>query len=295
MLFCTTAFQSKSQSVGVKIDKGTILIGEQVQYDLQVILPAPGYGINFRIPDTVPHFEVIENKNFDTSNSGRDFIVHKKIIFTSFDSGAWYIPSFEVLLEKPNSSQKFMTDSLLVNVGYSPPDSTGELRDIKSVIDVTVEDYFWYYVAAAVLGAVLLGLLVYWYVRKRKRRPTAIFNTSLSAYEEAIQALQKLPAYNEQDAAQVKNYYSELSDIFRRYYSRKVSKDMMNRTTGDILLHLKDHRDQDETVPVIAASLRSADAVKFAKYIPPANEAQQSANQVKEVIGLIEKQSKEKQ
>lgn len=287
--------QSKSQSVGVKIDKGTILIGEQLQYDLQVILPAPGYGINFRIPDTIPHFEVIENKNFDSSNNGKDFIVHKKIIFTSFDSGAWHIPSFEVLVEKPNSSQKFMTDSLLVNVGYSPADSTGELRDIKPIMEVTVEDYFWYYVAAAVLGALIIGLLLYWYIRKRKSRPKPLFQSSLGAYEEAIQALQKLPAYNEQDGMMVKNYYSELSDIFRRYYSRKLSKDMMNKTTGDILLYLKDHVDNGELVSTAAAALRSADAVKFARFIPAQGEAQQSLSQVKQVIDLIENQTKANQ
>lgn len=287
--------QSKSQSVGVKIDKGTILIGEQLQYDLQVILPDPGYGINFRIPDTIPHFEVIENKNFDSSNNGKDFIVHKKIIFTSFDSGAWHIPSFEVLVEKPNSSQKFMTDSLLVNVGYSPADSTGELRDIKPIMEVTVEDYFWYYVAAAVLGALIIGLLLYWYIRKRKSRPKPLFQSSLGAYEEAIQALQKLPAYNEQDGMMVKNYYSELSDIFRRYYSRKLSKDMMNKTSGDILLYLKDQVDNSELVSTAAAALRSADAVKFARFIPAQGEAQQSLGQVKQVIDLIEKQTKANQ
>lgn len=163
---------SVGQSVGVKTDKTSLLIGEHVQYELMIQLPAPGYRINFNLPDSIPHFEVINNANFDTlENKGGAFLIHKKLILTSFDSGSWHIPSIEVLIDRDNQSRRFETDSILMEIGYSPADSTNELRDIKPVMEVTFTDYFWVYVAAIVLGLLIISYLVYRYLKNRPKKP----------------------------------------------------------------------------------------------------------------------------
>ena len=281
---------SQAQTVGVKTDKDHILIGEKLQYELLVNLPAPGYAINFKFPDSLNHFDVLENDRFDTvSDKGGAFLIHKKIILTSFDSGAWHIPSFEVLVERDNQSKQFFTDSVLVNVGYSPADSTGELRDIKPVIEVTVTDYFWYYVAAAILLALIVAWLIYRYIKNRQKRPKPIFNSALTAYDEAMRSLQGLSQYDLHDALQVKEYHTSLAAIFKRYYSRKQARNMTNKTTTDTLINVKEHYEDAGLVSLLAEALRCADAVKFAKYIPAVTESEQSYVQVKDSIERIEK------
>ena len=288
-LFCISAVDIQAQSVGVKTDHNGILIGERLQYELLVNLPSPGYAIDFKFPDSLAHFDVLENNNFDTINSNGSFQVHKKIIFTSFDSGAWHIPSFEVLIEHDNRSQKFLTDSLLINVGYSPADSTGELRDIKPVLEVSVKDYFWYYVAAAVLLALIVAWLIYLYIRNTKRRSKQLFNSPFTAFDEAMKALQELKSLDLHDPVTIKEYHSSLADIYKRYLSRKQGKNMLNKTTGDILISTKEHYEDTRLVSTMAEALRCADAVKFAKFIPTVSESDQSHAQVKEAIELIEK------
>ena len=280
---------SPAQSVGVKTDRTQLLIGERLQYELLVNLPSPGYAINFKFPDSVAHFDVLENNNFDTINSNGSFQVHKKIVFTSFDSGAWHIPSFEVLLENNNQSQKFLTDSILINVGYSPADSTGELRDIKPVMEVFVADYFWYYVGIAGLLGIIVAWLIYIYIRNTKRKPKPIFNSAFTAYDEAMKALQELKNLDLHDPVKVKEYHSSLAEIYKRYFSRKQGKNMLNKTTGDILISTKDHYEDTRLVSTMAEALRCADAVKFAKFIPTVSESDQSHAQVKEAIEFIEK------
>lgn len=288
LLLSFVAIKSLAQSVEVKADKSSILIGERLQYDLTCKLPSPGYAINFKFPDSVSRFEVIENNNFDTTRSGTDFLVHKKIIFTSFDSGAWYIPSFEVLIERPNFSRRFYTDSLLVDVGYSPADSTGQLRDIKPLIEVTITDYTLYYIAGAVLLAIIIGILLYRYLKNRKKNPGTIFDASLSPFDEAMNALKQLNEKELSDQVQVKEYHSSLAVIFKRYFSRKLGENMMNRTTGEILLKSKGF-DDARLVSALAEALRLTDAVKFAKYLPGKQTSEESLLQVKEAIELIEK------
>ncbi len=79
------------------------------------------------------------------------------------------------------------------------------------------------------------------------------------------------------------------SDIFKKYYSRIQQKDLMNKTTGDILLLLKEQKDDQAILSAISNSLRCADAVKFAKYLPAQTVSEQSLSQVQSVIELIEK------
>ena len=71
---------------------------------------------------------------------------------------------------------------------------------------------------------------------------------------------------------------------------------MLNKTTGDILIGIKEHYQDPRLVSTLAEALRCADAVKFAKYIPAVSESDQSHAQVKETIEAIEKlQSQPKQ
>ena len=266
-----------------------MLIGERLQYELLVNLPSPGYAINFKFPDSVSHFEVIENNNFDTISSNGALQVHKKIVFISFDSGAWQIPAFEVLVERNAQSQKFLTDSILINVGYSPADSTGQLRDIKPVMEVSVTDYFWYYVAGGILLAIIIGWLVYRYLKNRPKKTKPLFDSPLTPFDEAMNALAALKKYDLDDAVQVKEYHSLLATIFKKYYSRKQGRDMLNKTTSDILVSVKEHYEDTRLVSSLAEALRCADAVKFAKFIPGISESGQSHLQVKESIEVIEK------
>ena len=61
IIFFTTAICTIAQTVEIKTDKNQILIGERIQYDLLVNLPSlEGYSINADLPDSIPHFEIIE-------------------------------------------------------------------------------------------------------------------------------------------------------------------------------------------------------------------------------------------
>lgn len=289
LFFCIAQISVHAQSVSVKADRNQLLIGERVQYELLIDLPADGYAVNFKLPDTIPHFDVIENKNFDSISGNGSLQVRKKIIFTSFDSGAWHIPSFEVLLEKNSTITKLITDAVLINVGYSPADSTNQLRDIKPVMEVTVKDYSWYYIAAATFLLIIIIWLIYRVLKRRKKITMPVFHSDLSPYDEAMKSLQELKQYDLDKPEQIKKYHIALSVIIRKYYSRKQLKSLMNKTTGDILIGINEQWDNPGMVSLVAAALRCADAVKFAKYIPGISESNKNHDQVTEAIELIEK------
>ena len=268
-------------------DKRNILIGERIQFDITCILPSPGYAVSFRVPDSVSHFVIVENNPIDSIAGSNDFRLHKKIVFTSFDSGSWHIPPVEIQVERSPYNRILKTDSIPVEVGYSPADSTGSLRDIKSVIDVTVSDYTLYYILAGTLLLILAGLLIYRYIKKRNKYKGYENYQGLPAFDEAMAALNELEQSGCSNTAQVKNYHTSLAVIFKRYYSRKSGTDMMNKTTGEILLTMQQYNDNG-FLSKLAEALRCGDAVKFAKFLPDADDSTGSLVRIREAIRYLE-------
>ncbi len=280
----------QSQAVKTTINQNDILIGEQIKYQIKINLANSAYRIEIGIPDSIPHFDIIEQNKYDTVDENGVYTLRQDIIFTSFDSGLWKIPSFPISISFPNkASQKFLSDSFLVKVGYSLADSTGQLRDIKPVIEVFVIDRQWMYIAGAIVALLILLFFIYRYFKNRKRKPASVFNTTLSAFDEAIKGLKHLQDQTVDNSDSLKYFYGSLSDIFKRYYSRKTNKNLMSEATGDILLLLQAHVHSKETLSSAAQALRTGDAVKFAKYIPSDLENTQCVSLIKNVIIQLEK------
>ncbi len=293
ILFVAVFSGANSQAVQTSINTNNILIGEQIKYQIKINLANSSYQINIDLPDSVPHFDIIDQKKYDTVDQNGVYTLRQDILFTSFDSGVWRIPSFPISISFPNkATQKFASDSFLVQVGYSPADSTDQLRDIKPVMDVFVIDRDWMMIAAAILSALFLAYLLYRYFKGRKKKAPPLFNANLSAYDEAMKELNKLQKQQATDSDSLKVFYVSLSDIFKKYYSRKTNTNLMTETTGDLLVRLQAHATTQEVLSNTAQALRSGDAVKFAKYLPPASENTQAVSLIKNVIDQLEKKSR---
>jgi hypothetical protein len=265
-------------SLNTSIDKKGILIGEHLQYKLEASFPANTYKINWLgIADSVNHFDVIERRRTDSSFTGNLLNVKRTITLTSFDSGVWTIPAFVIKFEPltGNKAYHLFTDSIRINVSFSPLDSTKTFHDIKTILDVSDKWPLWMWIAAGLLGLLLIGLSYYIIKKLIRRKPEAALISKLSPLEEAMQSLNELQNQQLLVKGEVKQYYSRLSDIFKRYVSRKTNSDFFNLTTDEILIRVNDISISKKNIVLIANSLRMSDAVKFAKYIPdmPAGEA----------------------
>jgi hypothetical protein len=276
------------QAMKTYINKNQILIGEHIRFEIKLNLAASNYRVDFNIPDSIPHFDIIDQGKYDTTDGGV-YSMRQTILFTSFDSGLWKFPSFPVTISSPSSGAKtIFSDSFLVKVNYSPMDTTEELRDIKPVMDVFVVDRTWIYYAIGALLALILAYFIYRYFKNRKKKAPPVFDAKLTAYEEAIKGLNELLKGGTSDA---KQYHSRISDIFKRYYSRKNNQNLMADTTGDVLVRLREKGRTSDLVSSTAEVLRFGDAVKFAKYAPTDAENQQAVSSMKQIIDFLEKKA----
>lgn len=280
----------QAQAVKTSVNTNNILIGEQIQYEITIQLANAAYKVDIGIPDSIPHFDIIDQQQYDTTDGNGGYSLRQRIQLTSFDSGVWKFPAFPITVSAPNkASLQLQSDSFLIQVGYSPADSTGQLRDIKPVMEVFVVDRTWIYIGIAVALTILVGIVLYRYLKKRLSKPAPMFKSSLSAYAEAIQSLNNLALPNASDAVLVKLFYSSLTEIFKKYYSRKINRNLLSKTTGDVLLQLQTQVSSSDLIAQVAQVLRSSDAVKFAKYLPSAEENEQSLSSAKSLVAALEK------
>jgi hypothetical protein len=281
------------QTVQTITDKKDILIGEQIKITIKVPLPLNTAGLNkwVIIPDSIPHFDIVETGNVDTVNfKDNSKAIEQIITVTSFDSGRWVFPALPVEFSGAagQPAQILKTDSFYVNVSYSPPDSTNQLRDIKPIIKVSVIDYFWYYIIGGSLLLLAIIYLLYRYFKKKKKLTPAATVSKLSPFDEAMAELKKLDQLNLQDAAEIKLYHTKLSAIFKNYLARKQGLNLLNKTTGDILISMKEVNLSTEAISNLATALRCTDAVKFAKYLPSSDQSEDALQKIKETINLTE-------
>lgn len=268
--------QSKT-TVKATIDRSGILIGEPIRLTLEVDIPEHE-PIRFFQPDSIPHFEFLNIEKIDTSNTGSGTVLSQVIHITSWDSGHWVIPSFRL-------GENIATDTLPVDVGFSPFNPEQPYHDVKEIIEVNPAEekkkIKWWYIAA---GAALLLLLIVLLLRKKKKPVVQAVAAPIDPYKEALEKLEGL----QKEKPETKEYYSRLVDIFREYIDAKKEIHSLQATAEDLVIKLKSLNLPKEQFDDLTQSLKVADFVKFAKYVPTAEEDKKTFSVIYTSIQQIE-------
>jgi hypothetical protein len=282
--FSISGFSQTDVSVRSAINRDKIMIGEPVELKLEAKFPA-GTDANWFPLDSMAHFEFISKGKIDTIATADTRTYRQTIIITSFDSGRWAVPSLPFTI----GNKEYLTDSLPVSVAYSNFDPRQDYHDIKDIVEV--QNAATRYISWIVLGLALLSLLaVVYFLRKKTTvsQPAAVKKpvSSLSPLQEALQSIDQLQKRGHAEPLNVKVFHTELNDIFRNYLYRKTLVATMEKTSGELMLQLKQFNLPAGDFTLLAQVLRLNDAVKFAKYRPENIESQ-------EAIGTIRKSVEE--
>ncbi len=103
-------------------------------------------------------------------------------------------------------------------------------------------------------------------------------------FKEAMDKLEKL----QRDKPEAKQYYSRLVDIFREYILAKKGIHSLQATTDDFVKQLKSLTLPKQQFDDLSQSLRLSDFVKFAKYIPSAEDDKNVFDTIKKTITSFE-------
>lgn len=278
-LLVTPNLAKGQSSIKAVVDKNKILLGEAFQLSIEAAIQK-GSKEKFKTLDTIPHFEFVEPPQIDTSSLNNGMLIKSIYRLTSFDSGRWSIPSFSL-------SAKIKTDTILIDVVFSEFDPQQEYHDIKDIIEVNTPgkkmQWWWF-----VVGALLLGLILYSVLRKKTTPQAVAPKYSLNAYDEAMKELNEL----KREKLPSKQFHSRITAIFRTYVFKRKGILSLQKTTADLVLQLRELNLDKVEFEKLAQGLRLSDFVKFAKYEPSVEDNQGAWNTIRDTIEKIESHEK---
>ena len=148
-----------------------------------------------------------------------------------------------------------------------------DIKDVKPPVDIPGLPWLWWVLAAAIAAAIFF-ISRFW--QKRNTRLAAAFIIKIP-WELAHERLADLERRNLFAQGKVKEYFSELSDIIRRYIEDRFDIQAPEMTTEEFLNAVGDSvRVEKKHQEILKDFLNLSDMVKFAKYGPNVNEAAQS-------------------
>lgn len=267
--------------IKVSVDSQKIVIGQPIQLMVEAFVPG-GTHLTWPAIDSLPHFEWLEKGTLDSVVKPDERYYRQRFVITSFDSGAWAIPRLSFISGK----KKYFSDSVRIVVNYSPFDPNKDYHDIKDIIDIPnpYAKYIPWGVAAVTLIA--LGLVI-WLVRKKKllrRGVTAVPVVQLTPYEEAIRQLEELYKQGAGEDGKVKIYYTRLNDILRMFVLRRLGIASLAETNEELIGQIKRLPLTSGQFEELAETLRMADFVKFAKYVPAATDNERSYQVIRQSV-----------
>lgn len=271
--------------VTATLDTTQIKIGEEIRYAISVetdsLMP-----VTFPEGQTFLPLEVIDFYPTDTLIENQRVKLIKKYGLTQFDSGRYVIPQQLVRIRE----QAFFTDTLLVEVADVEVDTLKQgMYDVKPHISVPPVKSPWFtswgwIVLLVLLVAVAIYLLV------KNLRPKQTKEKRLPPFEEALVALQQLDASDYLSHNRVKDYYSGLTEIVKRYLDREVDNAVLESTTEELIAKLEIYKhsgnlDFDKkTIDKLKEILQRADLVKFAKMQTDTGQVQLDRSDIEEII-----------
>ena len=259
--------------VSATLDSTTLFIGDQTDLHLRAI-GSQGEQVTMPVLDKelIPGVEIVDRTIVDTISlkDGR-MQYDQYLTVTSFEDSLFYIAPLPFV----SGDDTVWSDGLTLNVvqPFEMDTTDMAITDIKGVYKAPV---WWWGIFRWVLLVVLLAgvgvagyyLITYLQRRKLEEAGNEVVTEPLRPAEEV--ALEKLDAIKEKkiwQQGQVKEYYTQLTDVVREYIARRFEVSSVEQTSDETLRDIRPLlSERKDLYDQLRKMLTLADLVKFAKW-----------------------------
>lgn len=212
-------------------------------------------------------FMILDRKSV-TRYVGDTIVDVHTLEMAAFATGEPKIPPFIVPYPADGEVLAAVSDTIPVKVASVMPDDMKDINDLKPQIQFPNLLPIWIMLGG--LAAAGLGYLG-WRLYRRYRRIRLYGAPLPDPWDEALVALDKVPAEDWLASGRFKHYYYTVSEILKRYLTRRFNFPAIDQTTTEILRAMKAAKTPEREG--FGEFFRRADMVKYAKFVPPATEA----------------------
>lgn len=259
--------------VSATLDSTTLFIGDQTDLHLRAIGEV-GEQVAMPVLDKelIPGVEIVDRTIVDTISLKDGRVQYDQYLtLTSFEDSLFYIAPLPFV----SGDDTVWSDGLTLNVvqPFEMDTTDMAITDIKGVYKAPI---WWWGIFRWVLLAVLLAgvgvagyyLITYLQRRKLEEAGNVVMTEPLRPAEEV--ALEKLDAIKEKkiwQQGQVKEYYTQLTDVVREYIARRFEVSSVEQTSDETLRDIRPLlSERKDLYDQLRKMLTLADLVKFAKW-----------------------------
>ena len=259
--------------VSATLDSTTLFIGDQTDLHLRAIGEV-GEQVTMPVLDKelIPGVEIVDRTIVDTISLKDGRVQYDQYLtVTSFEDSLFYIAPLPFV----SGNDTVWSDGLTLNVvqPFEMDTTDMAITDIKGVYKAPI---WWWGIFRWVLLAVLLAgvgvagyyLITYLQRRKLEEAGHEVVTEPLRPAEEV--ALEKLDAIKEKkiwQQGQVKEYYTQLTDVVREYIARRFEVSSVEQTSDETLRDIRPLlSERKDLYDQLRKMLTLADLVKFAKW-----------------------------
>lgn len=289
LLFSTAVFAQQKQLV-TSIDTTKNKIGAEFKLTLKATVDTKSKVVFPKLKN-MGALEVIQSYPIDTVKKDDRYELIKKYGLTQFDSGKYTIPSIKILI----NNKVVASDSIQVEVANVQVDTLKQkMYDIKDIAPADNSLGNWWKYLLGFLLIIGLAALIYWFLKKyqKKKIEAEIYKTPIEKATSLLNSLEKKELWQK---GEVKEYYSELTNIVRNYIEEAIEIPAMESTTSELIeglkvasLKKKMSLSQD-TIENLFVVLKQADLVKFAKSKPMDFEITEDRKKIERAIVTLDK------
>jgi hypothetical protein len=275
--------QAQEPYAHATVDSTHHLVGDAIPVHVQISHDA-GAAVRPLFADTLGGFTILGSSPFH--NEGEK-VSAGDVVVAKYDSGDAVLPPLQFLLTAPGDTagKRVATNELRLTIQTVAVDTSQDIKDLKAPLGIPLT---WQEILLACALVLAVAAAVYafyrWWKRRQMRLAPAYTAPAKPAHVVAFEELGALKQKRLWQQGLVKQYYTEVTDILRRYFENRYRLMALERTTDEILDDLNRIRMTGDLVGKADRLLRRADLVKFAKHQPATPEHDESMQIVFDVV-----------
>ena len=263
-----------------------ITVGDPIQLTLVVEHPA-GYQVLLPQLDTSWGDFIVHSQSPGTTVSNPDGTetTSQVIDVRLFAPGEFTTPPLPVAVSDSQGRLSEVTAApLTLAITSVLVEGDTQLRDIKPQADLPYTNLLPWVIAAGLLSFGIAGIILWRRRRKAKLSLAAIDNRL--PHEVALDELDRIETLQLPVSGRYKVHYTLVSDCVRVYMGKTYNFPVLERTTGEIRSSLKRTKISRDIANQFISFLDQSDLVKFSKFTPDVNSAQQLLLQGRKIVEI---------
>jgi hypothetical protein len=279
---------SQDVSVTATVDSQSVAIGDWIRYSVDVKHPSSVTVVFPVLKDSIGSFEIVRQDTLQTAELNGEIDLKKNIVISKYDAGNFYIQPFVVrFIRADGKADSAFSNPIPVEIRGVEVDTSQTIKDVKPQLTVPMSAEEIAIYAGIVIGLAGIAYGIYYYIKKRKRTAGGTVieeKPNIPPHVLALMQLEELESKRLWQLGEIKAYYSEATEIVRRYFELRYGIMALEMTTGEVMTQLEQFRMEKNTFHSIESLLSGSDLVKFAKHQPVAAENELVITQARTIV-----------